>query len=143
MITVLCAYCFGEILKYPSEIKEHNFCSPECAAKHRSKKYNPYDYVKKPHLSALNEELNHIRMTDSVRQKLRDSHLGKGEGKAYTKIFGRHTHRVVAEEKLGRALLPGEVVHHKDTNRLNNDPDNLRVFPSQKEHARWHKNHAI
>lgn len=29
-------------------------------------------------------------------------------------------HIVVAEEKLGRYLLPDETVHHKDLNKLNN-----------------------
>ena len=61
---------------------------------------------------------------------------GRGEGKAYRKYLGRHEHRVVAEQKIGRALLPGEVVHHWDTNKLNNDPRNLAVLVSQSEHAR-------
>src|SRR5690606_3645162 len=37
-------------------------------------------------------------------------------------------HRLVMEETLGRFLLPTEVVHHKDGNRLNNTPDNLEVL---------------
>lgn len=48
-------------------------------------------------------------------------------------------HVVVAEAKLGRYLLPSEVVHHKDEDRQNNDPENLHVFTSQAEHARYHK----
>ena len=60
------------------------------------------------------------------------------QGKAYTKTKGRHTHRIMAEIKLGRPLGPGEVVHHKDENILNNHPDNLQVLPSQAEHARLH-----
>ena len=39
----------------------------------------------------------------------------------YRKLFGRHEHRVVAEEKLGRPLRSDEHVHHKDQNRQNND----------------------
>lgn len=60
------------------------------------------------------------------------------EGKAYKKTKQRHTHRVVAEQKIGRLLLPGEVVHHIDGNKLNNDPSNLEVLSSQAEHARLH-----
>lgn len=60
------------------------------------------------------------------------------QGKAYTKTKGRHTHRVVAELKIGRVLLRGEIVHHKDDNKLNNDPSNLQILPSQAEHARLH-----
>ena len=87
----------------------------------------------------MNIELNPARMTLETRTKVREGHLGKGEGKAYRKTFGVHTHRIVAAEKLGRPLLKGEVVHHKDENKLNNHPDNLQVFASQAEHARHHK----
>lgn len=44
-------------------------------------------------------------------------------------------HRRVAQEMLGRPLLPGEVVHHRDGNSLNNQPENLLVLPSQRHHA--------
>lgn len=49
-----------------------------------------------------------------------------------------YEHVKVAEEKLGRPLSPGEVVHHLDFNKLNNSPDNLFVLPSQSAHARLH-----
>lgn len=59
-------------------------------------------------------------------------------GLAYAKTKGRHTHRIVAETKLGRPLNVKEVVHHKDGNIRNNSPENLAVLPSQAEHARLH-----
>ncbi len=43
-------------------------------------------------------------------------------------------HRLAMEAVLGRYLLPTEVVHHKDDNRSNNDPDNLELFASNGEH---------
>jgi len=63
---------------------------------------------------------------------------GRGDGKAYRKLNGRHMHRVIAEATIGRALLPKEVVHHINGNILDNRPENLAVLPSQGEHARIH-----
>lgn len=43
-------------------------------------------------------------------------------------------HRLAMEKILGRFLKPEEVVHHKDKNPENNDPDNLELFPSNGKH---------
>lgn len=37
-------------------------------------------------------------------------------------------HRLVMEKQIGRTLLDGETVHHKDGNRSNNDPSNLELW---------------
>lgn len=47
-------------------------------------------------------------------------------------------HRLVAAEKLGRALRKDEIVHHRDGKKKNNDPDNLLVYP-QSLHKKSHR----
>lgn len=126
-VTKPCVICGTPVTRVPSQMTEKACCSAECTKKYISQR-----------LSNLNKELNPGRMTPETREKLRLKHLGKGEGKTYTKTYQRHTHRIVAEQKLGRPLRPGEIVHHKDENILNNHPDNIEIFASQAEHARHH-----
>lgn len=138
-----CSWCGGDAYRWPSAVGKNVYCTKACRSKHLSKKHNPGGYLKHPHLGELNKKLNPKRMTFETRTKLREAKLGLGEGKTYEKTFGRHTHRVVAELKIGRKLKCGEVVHHIDGDRRNNDPDNLMVFASQSEHLEWHKIHDV
>lgn len=142
-----CDYCGKIIYKYKCYIKKHNFCSRACLANYSSKSKNPEHYrdlksldgVSK-HMTNLNRELNPTRMTPQTREKIRRSRF-KEDAKSYPKLYGVHEHRIIAEKKIGRKLKKGEVVHHIDGNKRNNDPNNLMVFSSQAEHAAWHKSH--
>lgn len=69
-------------------------------------------------------------------KKRGESQRGKGVV-GYVKQDGRHQHRIVAEQMLGRLLVKGEIVHHKDGNKHNNSPENLEVM-KQGEHMRAH-----
>lgn len=51
---------------------------------------------------------------------------------------GKSQHVVIMEERLGRALLHDECVHHIDGNRQNNSPDNLALM-TRSGHARHHR----
>ncbi len=143
---IQCDWCGKEFEKYESRISKHNFCCRDCLASFSSKSKNPNGYNKlkdysnmSRHLSELNVEMNPTRMTASTRKKIREAHLGRGSNKAYKKLYGRHEHRVIAEKIIGRLLESDEVVHHIDGDFQNNNEDNLRIFSSQAEHARFHK----
>lgn len=59
-------------------------------------------------------------------------HLADVRGYAYE-------HRVVAESMIGRRLRRGEVVHHRDGDKRNNDPSNLEVMDSIATHLVEHR----
>jgi len=76
-------------------------------------------------------------MDDPEKRKLAaDARRGTGRGDGYVKRNGRHEHRVIAEQMLGRQLLPQEIVAHRDGVKPNNKPSNLEVFPTRAAFAR-------
>ena len=61
------------------------------------------------------------------------------KGYKHFRDSGKSVHRHVAERKLGRKLHPGEVVHHKNRNKLDNRRANLSVPKSQANHNKIHE----
>lgn len=61
-----------------------------------------------------------------------EHHLADVRGYAYE-------HRLVAEEKIGRRLRRGEIVHHVNGLKDDNRPENLEVHPSTAHHLAEHR----
>lgn len=132
---VYCEACGRSIERNPSQIKPHNFCSRECARTFTSARMRKYNQTENPKNTPDGWS---PEQREAVRR--REQHnKGPCAPDTYPKKHGRHEHRRVAEQKLGRPLRPGEVVHHIDGDKHNNDPSNLMIFSSQADHARWHE----
>lgn len=103
-------------------IDSHGLCGMHAQ---RQRRYGDPLYVTPEATRRANNRAAQLARHDTVKET------------TYRKRHGRHEHRVVAEQMLGRPLLPGEIVHHIDGNRHNNDPSNLKVM-TQGEHLREH-----
>jgi len=87
----------------------------------------------------------HCEAIRNARVKWADNHAVGTSAKAngyveYTRgdHKGRRVHDVLMEQRIGRRLLPDEVVHHIDGNRSNNSIDNLALM-TRAAHSRLHR----
>lgn len=67
-----------------------------------------------------------------VLVRLPGHHLADVRGYVYE-------HRLVAEQKLGRRLRPGEIPHHINRVKTDNRPENIEVVPSAAHHRVEHR----
>lgn len=93
----------------------------------------------------------HIKLAGAIRlsrpiHRRPSKDVVYNEGRAYLLLHGHHLadkkgyvlrYRLVAEESIGRRLLPGEVVHHINGIKDDDRPENLRVM-TLSEHASLH-----
>lgn len=73
----------------------------------------------------------HITAKGYIRILKPNHHLSDQNGYVYE-------HRLIAETILGRKLVKGETIHHKNGDKTDNRPENLAIFNGSGEHTRFH-----
>lgn len=129
-VRVNCSLCGKPYLKKETRIRENNFCCKAHLRSWNSRRMSEYNRLTNP----MNRPGGVLESRVRRGRELR----GKGEGRTYSKLLGKHEHRQIVETLLGRPLKTGEVVHHLDGNKHNNDPENLVALPSQSVHCKAH-----
>lgn len=117
-----CPICITEFIP---KRREQVFCSPSCRQRNNAK-------GRRGQLTGVQSKNYKTRLT-------KDGHLRMYAAK-HPFADGRkemHVHDMVMEIHLGRRLLPGEVVHHRDEVKTNNELSNLEL----KSHAQHSSEH--
>ena len=110
-VYVTCARCGTEF--YHATGRPRTFCSRDCwLGQEKGTWHNPR-FAGEKHIQGNGYVYVYAPDHPSV------------QGKQYKRVA---EHRLVMENVLGRALQPGENIHHKDGHRQNNSPENLELW---------------
>lgn len=130
-ITYKCEFCRKENTKFFRKDLKYRFCNTTCNGKSLVVKFNKRDRT-----GTKNPAWNGGRKENGAGYVLvyKPDHPYHND---YKKIYV-FEHRLVMEEKIGRYLEKGEVVHHINHIRNDNRPENLELFRTHSEHLKEH-----
>lgn len=121
----ICIQCGKLFLAYRNTTTH---CSQKCAGISKKKYFTIPDCLDNPKRK-IDKILGYVRIYVPMHRE------ANTRGYVYE-------HRVIAEQMIGRDLLPGEVVHHKNHIRWDNRVENLEVMDAI-EHSRKHATNEI
>ena len=124
LLDMNCGACGAPLQRWASKVKhsKHVFCNRACQGAWRSTQTGH---------KAANWRGGSRMSQGRVMLHMPWHHMADQDGYVFRYV-------IVAELKFRRPLEPGWVVHHEDDDEGNDHPDNLKVFRSQADHARYH-----
>ena len=141
-VEVVCDTCEKTIIKYPSCINPHNFCSRQCSGKFKIGKSSPNKGKHITNSTSFKKGKDHPLWKGGKRKKpdrkgfymqiLNPSHPN-------CDVMGYVSeHRFVMEKHIGRFLFPEEIVHHINGKKNDNRIENLALLATTSAHTKLH-----
>lgn len=152
--TKICAHCNKKFLvpgRGEKSLQKSKYCSSRCQVEGRKKRAvgrcsrcgKPVEITPSMAGSGRGKYCSKSCMVEDRRSEF-PPYKGKGiyletrTGYLRLSETKKLLHVQIFEDAKGTKVLPGQVIHHRDGNKLNNDVCNLQLLPNIKVHARIH-----
>lgn len=142
---IKCNNCGKEFYIPKCKFHRSKYCSKICLNKKKETMYlgekNPfYGKTHSEEFSIKRSGKNHHWWKSGKRKRIGGYIEIKSKSHPMANCSGYvFEHRLIMEKKLGRYLMPTEVVHHINHKTDDNRIENLMLFPSNVEHKKFHK----